>query len=173
LTAEHFPLTGCEAIDITTCYLCGRPFGDKPTDKDHVPPDRWIAKGFARLRPAQLLMLPVHEQCQNAEVAGDDPGRGRGKSGILEDRDYRAAGSSGCTNDRVIKRKEVERRVLAALQQRFLTKERLDELTRLYVAETNRLRAEHRAKLGRGTARVGRQQAAGNGDPQLYEAGRR
>ena len=60
---------------------------------------------------------------------------------------YRAAGSSVCTNARVIKRKEVERRVLAALQRRFFTKERLDELTRLYVAETNRLRAEHRAKL--------------------------
>jgi hypothetical protein len=46
---------------------------------------------------------------------------------------------------RVIKRKEVERRVLAALQRRFFTKERLDEWTRLYVAERNRLRAERRA----------------------------
>ena len=43
-------------------------------------------------------------------------------------------------------RKEVERRVLAALQRRFFTKERLDEWTRLYVAERNRLRAERRAK---------------------------
>jgi site-specific DNA recombinase len=58
---------------------------------------------------------------------------------------YRAAGSSVCTNGRVIKRKEVERRVLAALQRRFLTKERLDEWARLYVAERNRLRTERRA----------------------------
>jgi hypothetical protein len=47
----------------------------------------------------------------------------------------------------VIKRREVEQRGLAALQQRFLTKERLDEFTRVHVAETNRLRAEHRAKV--------------------------
>ena len=60
---------------------------------------------------------------------------------------YRAAGPSVCTNGRVIKRKEVERRVLAALQRRFFTQERLDEWTRLYVAERNRLRAERRAKL--------------------------
>ena len=59
---------------------------------------------------------------------------------------YRAAGSSVCTNGRIIKRKEVEQRVLAALQRRFFTKERLDEWTRLYVAERNRLRAERRAK---------------------------
>lgn len=59
---------------------------------------------------------------------------------------YREAGSSVCTNGRVIKRKEVERRVLVALQRRFFTKERLDEWTRLYVAERNRLRAERRAK---------------------------
>jgi hypothetical protein len=45
------------------------------------------------------------------------------------------------------KRSEVERRVLVALQQRFLTPERLAEFTRLYVAETNRLRSEHGAKL--------------------------
>src|SRR5262245_62025946 len=60
---------------------------------------------------------------------------------------YRAAGPSVCTNRRVIKRTEVERRVLAALQQRFLTPERLNEFTRLYIAETNRLRAEHRQRL--------------------------
>ena len=60
---------------------------------------------------------------------------------------YRAAGQSVCTNSRVIKRSEVERRVLVALQQRFLTPERLAEFTRLYVAETNRLRSEHAAKL--------------------------
>jgi site-specific DNA recombinase len=59
---------------------------------------------------------------------------------------YREAGTSVCTNGRVIKRKEVERRVLAALQQRFLTKDHLDNFTRLYVAETNRLRAELRSK---------------------------
>lgn len=47
----------------------------------------------------------------------------------------------------MIKRKEVEQRVLAALQRRFLTQERLDEFTRIYVVETNRLRAEYRAKL--------------------------
>ena len=39
---------------------------------------------------------------------------------------YHAAGASVCTNNRVIKRKEVEHRVFAALQRRFLTKERLD-----------------------------------------------
>ena len=60
---------------------------------------------------------------------------------------YRAAGPSVCTNSRVIKRSEVERRALVALQQRFLTPERLAEFTRLYVAEKNRLRAEHGAKL--------------------------
>lgn len=60
---------------------------------------------------------------------------------------YRAAGTSICTNARIIKRTEVERRVLVALQGRFLTKERLDEFTRIYVAERNRLLAEHRAKL--------------------------
>lgn len=90
---------------IITCDLCG---ARSATSRRTRITFRLIAgsrRGFARLRPAQLLMLPVHEQCQNAEV------------------------------------------VLAALQQRFLTKERLGELTRLYVAETNRLRAEHRAKL--------------------------
>lgn len=59
---------------------------------------------------------------------------------------YRQAGPSVCTNGRVIKRKEVERRVFVALQQRFFTKERLDEWTRIHVAETNRMRAEYRAK---------------------------
>jgi site-specific DNA recombinase len=47
-----------------------------------------------------------------------------------------------CTNGRVIKRTEVERRVLVALQKHFFTKERLDLWTRTYVAERNRLRAE-------------------------------
>lgn len=51
---------------ITTCYLCGRALGDEKTDKDHVPPDRWIAKSFRTAPPGpQLLTLPVHEQCQN------------------------------------------------------------------------------------------------------------
>ena len=36
--------------------------------------------------------------------------------------------------------------MLVALQRRFLTRERLDEWTGLYVAERNRLRAERRAK---------------------------
>ena len=59
----------------------------------------------------------------------------------------RAAGPSVCTNARILQRTEVERRVLVALQGRFLTKERLDEFTRIYVAERNRLLTEHRAKL--------------------------
>jgi site-specific DNA recombinase len=61
---------------------------------------------------------------------------------------YVAAGESICTNRRVIKRTEVERRVLVALQERFLTPERLEEFTRVYVAETNRLRAEHPGETG-------------------------
>jgi hypothetical protein len=52
-----------------------------------------------------------------------------------------------CSHGRAIKRQEVEQRVLAALQQRFLTKARLDEFTRVYVAETNRLGAEHQTKV--------------------------
>lgn len=60
---------------------------------------------------------------------------------------YRAAGSSVCTNSRVIKRKEVEHRVFTALQRRFLTKERLGEFTRIYVAETNRIRAQRQTKV--------------------------
>ena len=60
---------------------------------------------------------------------------------------YVAAGPSICRNGRVIKRTEVERRVLVALQERFLTPGRLEELTRVYVAETNRLRAEDRMKV--------------------------
>ena len=60
---------------------------------------------------------------------------------------YRAAGPSVCTNSRVIKRVEVENRVLAALQQRFFTPGRLEEFSREYVAETNRLRAEYRARV--------------------------
>jgi hypothetical protein len=47
---------------------------------------------------------------------------------------------------RVIKRTEVEQRVLAALQRRFFTKQRLEEWTRLYVAERNGLRPERQAK---------------------------
>jgi site-specific DNA recombinase len=34
-----------------------------------------------------------------------------------------------------------------AVQERFLTKERLDDFTRIYVAERNRLLAEHRATM--------------------------
>lgn len=60
---------------------------------------------------------------------------------------YHAGPDSICTNNRVIKRKEVELRVLAALQRRFLTRERLDKFTRTYVAETNRIRAEHQQKM--------------------------
>jgi site-specific DNA recombinase len=67
--------------------------------------------------------------------------------GELRCNNYRAAGDAVCTNSRVIKRTEVEQRVFAALQGWFLTKERLDEFTRIYVAETNRLRAEHQSKL--------------------------
>jgi site-specific DNA recombinase len=65
--------------------------------------------------------------------------------GELRCHNYIAAGPSVCTNSRVIPRNEVEQRVLVALQRRFFTKERLDEFTRLYVAEANRLRAEDRA----------------------------
>jgi site-specific DNA recombinase len=60
---------------------------------------------------------------------------------------YRAAGPSVCTNSRVIKRAEVERRALAALQEKFLTPERLAVFTREFVAEANRLLAEHQSKL--------------------------
>ncbi len=51
---------------ITTCYLCGRPLVLEETDKDHVPPDRWLAKRF-RVGPGpQLLTLPVHRRYQSA-----------------------------------------------------------------------------------------------------------
>lgn len=50
---------------ITVCYLCGRPLAGQKADKDHVPPDRWIAKNFKVGAGPQLLTLPVHERCQN------------------------------------------------------------------------------------------------------------
>jgi site-specific DNA recombinase len=60
---------------------------------------------------------------------------------------YRAAGPAVCTNSRVIKRPEVERRAFVALQRRFLTQERLDEFTRIYVAETNTIRSERQSAV--------------------------
>ena len=52
----------------------------------------------------------------------------------------------------MIRRTELEQRVLEALKARFLTPERLEEFTRVYVAETNRLRAEDFEQKIRGLA---------------------
>ena len=52
---------------ITICYLCGCPLAAEPTDKDHVPPDRWIAKKFKGETPGpRLVTLPAHVKCQHA-----------------------------------------------------------------------------------------------------------
>lgn len=51
---------------IVVCYLCGLPLVGTKTDKDHVPPDRWVARSFRTGSGVQLLTLPVHEACQNA-----------------------------------------------------------------------------------------------------------
>ena len=56
---------------ITVCYLCGRPLDAEPADKDHVPPDRWIAKQFKTPPGPQVLTLPAHVSCQH-KYEGDE-----------------------------------------------------------------------------------------------------
>ncbi|WP_291988246.1 recombinase family protein [Luteitalea sp.] len=55
--------------------------------------------------------------------------------------------AGACDNSRVIKRSEVERRALVALQEKFLTPDRLEKFSREFVAEANRIRAESQSKL--------------------------
>jgi DNA invertase Pin-like site-specific DNA recombinase len=70
---------------------------------------------------------------------------------ILSSRDtlrcFNHSARGTCTNSRTITRKDVEARVLRAMQLRFFEGDAFDEFCRAFTEETNRLRREHRAKL--------------------------
>jgi hypothetical protein len=47
------------------CYLCGKPFGDQPTDPDHVPPKQFYPTSYRKATKVPLLTLTVHRACHD------------------------------------------------------------------------------------------------------------
>ncbi|WAC27873.1 hypothetical protein [Ancylobacter sp. SL191] len=51
---------------ITTCYICGEPLGDRPTNRDHIPPDQILPASIRRKYAINFVTRKVHLACNDS-----------------------------------------------------------------------------------------------------------